>query len=168
MVVFDTANNMKPATTQQDEFSVIQITQPQMDELAGSDGFLTYTSPSTRELFIVEGLPEPIRDIAFGIDRERMRSRITGPGLQGNSVFDLIEELNWIERGPQLFPPDTEYMPKLPSVPSLQMPSVFGTPPLPGRVHGAAAAFTPSHPNVSDYLMGPGRALRKYYSGSGY
>ncbi len=33
MSVFDTANNMKPAT-EQDEFSVIQITQPEMDELA--------------------------------------------------------------------------------------------------------------------------------------
>ena len=86
---------------------------------------------------------------------------IKGPGLQANSVFDLIKELQRIERGPQLIPPDSERMPRLPPVPSLQMPSVFRTPPLPGRVHGAAAAFTPSHPRVSDYLMGPGRGIRK-------
>ncbi len=153
MSVLDVAENMTPAATEQDEFSVIQITQPQMDELAGSEGFLTYTSPSTNELFIVRGLPKPIRDVAFGVDRERMRSGQSGPGLGADSVFDLIRELQRIERGQSA---------------SLQMPSVFGTPPLPGRVHGAAAAFTPSHPNVSDYLMGPGRALRKYYSGSGY
>ena len=169
MSVFDIANNMTPAaTSEQDEFSVIQITQPEMDELAGSEGFLSYTSPSTRELFIVRGLPKPIRDVAFGVDRERMRSGQSGPGLGADSVFDLIRELQRIERGPQLFPSDTEYMPTLPSVPSLPLPSVFGTPPLPGRVHGAAAAFTPSHPQASDYHMGPGRVLRKYYSGSGY
>ena len=132
------------ATSEQDEFSVIQITQPQMDKLAGSEGFLTYTRPSTRELFIVRGLPKPIRDLAFGVDRERMRSGQSGPGLGANSVFDLIRELQRIERGQS---------------PSLPLPGVFGTPALPGRVHGA---------NVSDYLMGPGRALRNYYSGSGY
>ena len=53
MSVFDIANNMTAAATEQDEFSVIQITQPQMDELAGSEGFLTYTSPSTRDLYIL-------------------------------------------------------------------------------------------------------------------
>ncbi len=153
MSVLDVANNMKPAASEQDEFNVIQITQPQMDELAGSEGFLSYTSSSTRELFIVRGLPKPIRDVAFGFDRERMRSGQSGPGLEADSVFDLIRELQRIERGQS---------------PSLQMPSVYGTPALPGRVHGAGAAFTPSHANVSDYLMGPGRALRKYYSGSGY
>ncbi len=153
MSVLDVAENMTPAATEQDEFSVIQITQPEMDELAGSEGFLTYTSPSTNELFIVRGLPKPIYDVAFGVDRERMRSGQSGPGLGANSVFDLIRELQRIERG---------------QWPSLPLPSVYGTPALPGRVHGAAAAFTPSHPQVSDYLMGPGRALRKYYSGSGY
>ena len=154
MSVIDIANNMKPATTEQDEFRVIQITQPEMDELVGSEGFLSYTRPSTGELFIVEGLPEPIRDIALGVDRERMRSGVDGPGLGADSVFDLIEELQRIESGPPFQ--------------TLQMSGVFGTPNLPGRVAGAAAAFTPSHPNVNDYLMGPGRALRKYYSGSGY
>jgi len=153
MGVFDIANNMTPAATEQDEFRVIQITQPQMDELAGSEGFLTYTSPSTGELFIVRGLPKPIRNVAFGVDRERMRSGQSGPGLGADSVFDLIRELQRIERGQS---------------PSLQMPSVLGTPPLPGRVHGAAAAFTPPHPMASDYLMGPRRVLRNYYSGSGY
>ena len=151
MGVFDRANNMTPAATstqeERDDFRVIDVTQSQMDGLAGSEGFLTYTSPSTRELFIVRGLPKPIRDVAFGVDRERMRSGVHGPGLGANSVFDLIRELQRIERGPPW--------------PSLPLPSVYGTPPLPGRVAGAAAAFTPSHPNVSDYLGRAARSLPK-------
>ncbi len=179
MSVFDTAKNMTPPATkvgstqavngeysrktERDNFKIIHVTQSRMDKLSGSEGFLTYTRPSTKELFIVRGLPKPIRDIALGIDKRRMRDGIKGPGLQANSVFDLIEELQRIERGPQLLPPDNERMPKLPPVPSLPIPSVFGTPPLPGRVHGAAAAFTPSHPKASDYLTGLGRrAIRKY------
>ncbi len=35
MSVFDIAENMTPAATEQDEFSVIQITQPQMDAKKG-------------------------------------------------------------------------------------------------------------------------------------
>ena len=30
------------------------------------------------------------------------------------------------------------------------------------RVHGAAAAFSPSHPRASDYLTALGRAIRKF------
>ena len=152
MTVFDRAQNMTPPATstqeERDDFRVIDVTQSQMDELSGSEGFLSYTSPSTRELFIVRDLPKPIRDVAFGVDRERMRSGQSGPGLGANSVFDLIRELQRIERG---------------QWPSLPLPGVYGTPGLPGRVHGAAAAFTPSHPMASDYQMGPGRALRRRY-----
>jgi len=175
MSVFDVAKNVTPPATSKgenthetnkaedtreiepDDFKVIHVSQSRMDKLSGIKGFLTYTRPSTKELFIVWGLPKPIRDIALGVDRKRMRDGIKGPGMRANSVFDFYEELKRIERGPQLIPPDNERMPKLPPVPSLQVPSVFRTPPLPGRVHGGAAAFTPSHPNVSDYI---GRAAR--------
>ena len=178
MRVYERAKNTAPPTTskvgssqgvkvrssrktERDNFKIIHVTQSRMDKLSGSEGFLTYTRPSTKELFIVRGLPKPIRDIALGVDRKRMRDGIKGPGMRANSVFDFYEELKRIERGPQFLPPDNERMPRLPPVPSLQMPSVFRTPPLPGRVHGAAAAFTPSHPRVSDYLMGLGRPIRK-------
>ena len=166
MRVYERAKNTAPPTTskvgssqavssrktERDNFKIVHVTQSRMDKLSGTEGFLTYTRPSTKELFIVRGLPKPIRDIALGVDRKRMRDGIKGPGLQANSVFDLMEELQRIERGPQFLPPDHGRIPRLPPVPSLQMPSVYRTPPLPGRVHGAAAAFTPSHPGASDYL----------------
>ena len=140
--------------TERDDFKIIHVTQSRMDKLSGSEGFLTYTRPSTKELFVVRGLPKPIRDIALGFDRKRMRGGIKGPGMQANSVFDFYEELKRIKRGPQFLPPDNGHIqriPRLPPVPSLQMPGVYRTPSLPGRVHGGAAAFSPSHPNVPDH-----------------
>ena len=129
MTVFDRAQYMTLAATERDEFRVIDVTQLEMDMLSGSEGFLSYTSPFTKEMFIVEGLPEPLRDVTLEYYRGQMRSGVEGPGLHGNSIFDFIKELSRIERGPQL---DTRR--RLPPVPSLQMPSVFRTPPLPERL----------------------------------
>ena len=162
MTVFDRAQNMSlPATSTQeegDDFRVIDVTQSQMDELSGSEGFLSYTSPFTKEMFIVEGLPDQLRDVTLEYYLDQMRSGVEGPGLHANSIFDFIKELNRIERGPQL---DTER--RLPPVQSAQIPSVYGTPPLPGRLAGAAAAFAPEHPNVYDYLGRAPRRLPKRY-----
>jgi hypothetical protein len=152
MSVFDTAKNMTPPATkvgssqavnaeysrktEQDNFKIIHVTQSRMDKLSGSEGFLTYTRPSTKELFIVRGLPKPIRDIALGFDRKRMRDGIKGPGLRGNSVRDLIAELQRTARRPQSF---------LRGV---------GTPARVGRAHGGPIYGMPAYPSAIDYLGG--------------
>ncbi len=128
----------------EESFRISIIAQALMDKIAGSEGYLSYTRPSTKELFIVGGLPRPFHDMVLGVDRRRMNDGVEGPGLRAESVKDLIGEFKSFD----------EQMNQLNIMKAPPLPDVFRTPPLPGRVHSGAAAFSPTYTNPADYQSG--------------